>query len=250
MSPKIFSPEEKIAREQEMLKCAKAIIHTEGEAALTIDKLVKLLPYSKCTVYNHFSCKEDIILAICTAHMSQVATVFKRALSFQGNSREKALAVHIGSLLNSLVNPEDFMIGVTVKTAGCNSKASEFRRQQHQQIELSLLSPLFEHFRAAVKSGECQAPEGMGIEHLAFSCWSVDFGTQVILMGDNQSCSLRSQLDVERELINSINLIHDGMQWTPLTKDFEWQASVARIKQEIFAPEMAEIARLAALKTV
>jgi AcrR family transcriptional regulator len=250
MSPKIFSSEEKSAREQEMLKCAKAIIRTEGEVALTIDKLVKQLPYSKGTVYNHFNCKEDIVLAICNSHMLQIAAIFKRALCFEGNSREKALAVHVGSLINAQAHPDDFMIGVTVKTAGFSSKASEFRRQQNQQIEISLLSPLFDHFRAAVKTGECRLPEGMAIEQLVFSCWSVDFGTQILLMGDNQTCSLRSQLDVERELVNSINLIHDGMQWLPLAKDFDWKTTVARIKQEIFAAEMADIARLAALKTV
>ncbi len=249
MSPKIFSQQEKDAREQEMLSCAKEIIRSQGEAALTIDKLVKLLPYSKGTVYNHFTSKEDIMLAICNEHMARVASVFSRALTFKGNSREKALAVHIGSLLNSQANPQDFMIGVTVKTAGCTSKASEARRQQHQQIEIALLSPIFAHFRASVEAGECVLPEGMQIEQLAFSCWSVDFGTQILLMGNTDTCSLRSQLDTERELVNSINLMQDGMCWKPLAKDFDWRASVQRIKTEIFAPEVAEIARLAALKT-
>jgi len=69
-------------------------------------------------------------------------------------------------------------------------------------------------------------------------------------MGDNDIGSIRSQLDAERELINSINLIHDGMNWQPLAKHFDWKASVKRIKDEIFAPEMAEIARLAVLKAL
>ncbi|MEH6442557.1 MAG: TetR/AcrR family transcriptional regulator [Oceanospirillaceae bacterium] len=244
MSPKIFSPEEKDARELEMLNCAKEIICTEGEAALTIDKLVKKLPYSKGTVYNHFTSKEDIILALCNAHMASISQVFNRALTFEGSSREKALAVHVGSLLNAQANPQDFMIGITVKTAGCTFKASELRQQQHQQIETSLLSPIFAHFRTAVDSGECTLPEGMMIEQLAFACWSVDFGTQLLLMGDMNSCSLRSQLNVERELINSINLILDGMCWQPLAKDFDWKASIARMKTEIFAAEVAKIATL------
>jgi AcrR family transcriptional regulator len=250
MSPKVFSRPEKDAREQEMLDCAKGIIRNEGEAALTIDKLVKKLPYSKGTVYNHFTSKEDIILALCNVHMAQVASVFTRALAFNGTSREKALAVHVGSLLNSQANPQDFMIGVTVKTAGCTAKASEFRCQQHQQTEVSLLSPIFAHYQAAVDAGECELPVGMKIEQLAFACWSVDFGTQVLLMGDNDTCSVRSQLDVERELINGINLIHDGMGWQPLARHFDWKRSVRRMKEEVFAPEMTEISRLAAAKKI
>jgi AcrR family transcriptional regulator len=250
MSPKVFGQPEKEAREQEMLECAKEIIRSEGEAALTIDKLVKKLPYSKGTVYNHFTSKEDIVLALCNGHMEHMASVVIRALAFNGNSREKALAVHVGSLLNSQANPQDFMIGVTVKTAGCTAKASEIRRQQYQQTEVALLSPLFAHFQASVDAGECELPVDMQIEQLIFSCWSTDFGTQVLLMGDNDTCSLRSKLSAERELVNSINLIHDGMGWQPLSKHFDWKTSVQRMKEEIFAPEMAEIARLAAAKRI
>jgi len=248
MSPKLFSPEEKAAREQEMLDRAKQMIREEGVAALTIDKLVKLLPYSKGTVYNHFGSKEDIMLAICTEHMQSTASVLTRALSFNGNSREKALAIHVGSLLNAQANPHDFMIGVTVKSAGCTSKASENRQQKHQQIEVTLLGPIFAHFRAAVEAGECVLPQGMCIEQMTFSCWSADFGTQILLMGDIDACSVRAQMNVETELLNTINLIHDGMCWQPLAKDFDWRASVERIKKEIFSAEVEKIAHLKSIQ--
>ena len=244
MSPKIFSPEEKDAREQEMLGCAKLIIRDEGLAGLTIDKLVKQLPYSKGTVYTHFSSKEDIMLAICTERMQQIGEIMARALTFNGNSREKALAVHVGSMLNSQAYPDDFMIGVSVKSAGCTSKASEFRRLKHQQIEMAFLAPIFAHFRSAAEAGESIVPAGMCIEQMAFSCWSADFGVQTLLMGDNDACSIRSQLNVETELLNSINLIHDGMCWQPLAKDFDWKASVERIKTEIFSAEVEIISQL------
>ena len=247
MSPKIFSPEEKQAREQEMLNCAKEIIINEGEVGLTIDKLVKSLPYSKGTVYNHFTCKEDIILAISTEHIEKLACLFTRALSFDGNSREKALAIHVGSILHSRANPKDFMIGVSVKTASCSSKASTLRQQQHIQVETLLLSPIFAHFRQAIELGECVLPEGMCVEQLVFSCWSIDFGTQLLLMGEIETCSIRAQLNIEIELLNSINLILDGMCWQPLAKDFDWRASVERIKHEIFATELEKIACLEAL---
>lgn len=244
MSPKIFSQEEKDAREQEMLECAKQIIRTEGIASLTIDKLVKQLPYSKGTVYNHFSSKEDIMLSVCTNHMQKMGEILARGLTFNGTCREKALAVHVGSLLNSQANPDDFMIGVTVKTAGCTSKASESRQQQHQQIEMALLGPIFAHFRSAVKEGHCQIPQGMSIEQMTFSCWSADFGVQTLLMGDNDVCTVRSQLNIETELFNSINLIHDGMCWLPLAKDFDWKDSVERIKKEVFSAEVEKIKQL------
>ena len=153
MSPKIFSTEDKGTREQVILNCAKDMIRNEGEAALTIDKLVKKIPYSKGTVYNHFNSKEDIILALYNAHVEEIASIFTRALTFNGNNREKALAMHVGSLLNTKAYPQDFMTCVTVKTAGCTAKASELRRQQQQQLETALLSPVFAHYQTSVDAG-------------------------------------------------------------------------------------------------
>jgi len=241
MSPKIFSPEEKDAREQEMLDCARDIIKADGEVGLTIDKLVKNLPYSKGTVYNHFTSKEDILMALCHRHMTQMAELYVRALSFEGSSREKALAVHVGSLLQAKANPDDFMMAITVKTAGCHDKASDKRMQAHQHIEGQILTPIFNLFRTAYENNELTLPEGMAVEQLAFSSWSIDFGTQILLMGENRGCGLRTQLVVERELINSINLLHDGMRWKPLAQDYDWKASIQRMKTEVFAKEMAII---------
>jgi len=241
MSPKIFTPQEKTEREQKILNCAKDIISREGELGLSIDKLVKNLPYSKGTIYNHFTGKEDIILALCTEHLKTLSTVFSKALAFKGNSREKALAIHVGSLLHNRANPKDFMIGVTVKTAQCLHKASLNRRQYHQQLESTLLTPILTHFSNAVNAGECHLPAGMSIEQLAFSCWSVDFGSQVLLIDQLETCSLRSQLDINVELFNSINLLHDGMRWQPLSADFDWRNSIERIKNEVFSDEVAQI---------
>ena len=241
MSPKIFSPEEKDAREQEMLDCARDIIKADGEVGLTIDKLVKKLPYSKGTVYNHFTSKEDILMALCHRHMTQMAELYVRALSFEGTSREKALAVHVGSLLQAKAHPDDFMMAITVKTAGCHDKASDARMQAHQHIEGQILTPIFNLFRTAYENNELTLPEGMAVEQLAFSSWSIDFGTQILLMGENRGCGLRTQLIVERELVNSINLLHDGMLWKPLAKDYDWKASIQRMKTEVFAKEMAII---------
>ena len=136
------------------------------------------------------------------------------------------------------------MIGVTVKTAQCLHKASLSRRQHHQQLETTILTPILNHFSNAVNAGECHLPAGMSIGQLAFSCWSVDFGSQILLIDQLDTCSLRSQLDINDELFNGINLLHDGMRWLPLSADFDWKDSIDRIKKEVFSEEITQISLL------
>lgn len=241
MSPKIVSSADKLNREQEMLRCARDIIVNQGEQALTIDKLVKMVPYSKGTVYNHFTSKQDIILALSNKHMEKVVDLHRRATSFNGTSRERALAVHLGFVLQAKVDPHDFMVCVTAKTVNCTENSSDERQQEHLRLEGEIVSPILNLFQSAIDAGECILPEGMNIMQMAFSCWSLNFGTHLLLSGDHEHCGVRGEMSIERELINGMNLLHDGMCWKPLSRDYDWKASIQRIKKEVFATEMQQL---------
>lgn len=241
MSPKIVSPEEIELRELEMLEQARQIIYREGEPALTIDKLVKALPYSKGTVYNHFTGKEDILLALTNLHMKKVVTLYQRAVTFDGTKRERGLALHFGFLLQAIINPQEFQMVMSAKTANCIEKASQRRQDEHTQLEGQIVAPIFNLFQSAVDTQECKIPPHMSVMQFCFSCWSLSFGSLVLMCGNNQQCGIRSELSMERELMNGINLLFDGIQWQPLTQDADWLGSIQRMKNEIFYDEMAQL---------
>ena len=77
-------------REQELLRIALDIVESEGYGNLTMDKLTSASPYSKGTIYNHFSSKEDVITALCNQALRHEISLFKKAALFNGTTRKGA----------------------------------------------------------------------------------------------------------------------------------------------------------------
>ncbi len=52
-------------REELILDRAREMLAEKGYLGLKLDELAEAVEYSKGTLYQHFSSKEDMILAIC-----------------------------------------------------------------------------------------------------------------------------------------------------------------------------------------
>ena len=61
MNPLNRKQRERIEREQLILDAARNIINQEGWEHLTMERVAAAVEYSKGTVYNHFSSKEDVV---------------------------------------------------------------------------------------------------------------------------------------------------------------------------------------------
>ena len=51
-------------REAQILRVARSVLQEHGFAELTMDRIADAINYSKAVVYQHFPCKEEIVLAL------------------------------------------------------------------------------------------------------------------------------------------------------------------------------------------
>ena len=63
------------------LDVARNLLFEEGLHQLSMDRVAELSEYSKGTVYQHFSCKEDMLLGVCCQAMTGLAELFDRAIA-------------------------------------------------------------------------------------------------------------------------------------------------------------------------
>ena len=84
-------------RELRILEVSRPMVITQGYHGLSMDRIAETLEYSKGTIYNHFSCKEEIIIALAVETMEQRFSLFERASSFNGQPRERLTAVGIAA---------------------------------------------------------------------------------------------------------------------------------------------------------
>jgi len=242
MSPKVIDEDALQAREQVLLDTALEMITEYGVAALTMDKLVSRVPYSKGTVYNHFSSKEDLLIGLCNNSMKGMLEMFQRLATFDGSSRERMLGIGFAYMLYTYLYPAKFMLVITAKTPSVSEKTSLARQDEHQNLDNKLLGVALEIIEDAVAKGELHLGTNRQPEQVAFSVWAMCFGTIALLSENVERCSARSDLSLEREVVNHANLVLDGLNWLPLSHQTDTGNLIERLKSGPFKPEIELLA--------
>lgn len=228
-------------REKRILDVAINLVRHLGIENLTMDKVVAQVPFSKGTVYKHFTGKEDLLLAISNHAMEVLSDLFNRAHEFDGCSRERMLLLNFSYLIYAILYPELFQSVICAKSQSVIGKSSEERLNEHDRLEMKLLTSIHGIVEDGLKDKSLVLPEYMSIQQLCFANWSMSYGAITLLSGEVESCSGRTNLIVERELLNHSNLLFDGMGWQPLTNDRKNCTELTIALQRVFAEELVLI---------
>lgn len=243
MSPKIISEADFTDREIKIIEIARSLIEKECITTLTIDKLVAATPYSKGTIYKHFISKEDLFLAICNTCMSEIKTLFLRALQFKGGSRDKLEAIMVSYLIWAKLHPAQLFAVLTAHSPSVTACSSEARLIEHQKCEYQLMELIGSEITLAIKNEDFCLPSHMTLEQITFSYWSAAWGAMALIMSKGNSKKLEPML-LERESFTNTRLILDGFGWTPLSSDRDYNQVVRKITHEIFPPEIEALIKM------
>lgn len=228
-------------REQELLHIAHQLVKAEGYANLTMDKLTAASPYSKGTIYNHFSSKEDVITALCNSALRHEISLFKKAQLFAGSSREKALALHQAYLLSAKMQPILFSCLLTAKSPWVQEKSSSARLTVQQELEKEVTQMVDLLLQQAIEANELQPKQAATIDLMAFANWAISFGGIALLSSASETYSIE-RLQGAHPFLFNLNCMLDGMNWLPLSSDWDYCQSWLRIEKEIFAAEQQQLA--------
>jgi AcrR family transcriptional regulator len=227
------SEHKKAAREEELIDLAVELINELGFAGLSLEKLTAKSSYSKGTIYNHFSSKEDCLSALCIRAVSSILALFKQAVQFEGHLREKAVAIHYAYQLYTRHEPILFMAVLSSKAPGVREKTSPARMKIMDSLEFEINHFSDEMLRMAIKEGSLQLPTHISVEALTFANWAMSFGSNILVSNAKEALAV-NRLDPNTVILQNISLLHDGMNWLPLSKDWDYQKTWQRIETEIF----------------
>ena len=136
-----------------------------------MDRIAEELEYSKGTIYLHFSCKEEILLALAGESMETRLQMFRRAADFRGRARERMTAVGVACELIFQLRPDDMKIEHAVRMASIYEKSTENRRRFLESCEQNCMGTLAGIVRDGVVSGDLHLPADFGPSnwYLAFA---------------------------------------------------------------------------------
>jgi len=229
-------------REQELLIIAEKLMEHEGFSGLTMDKLVAACNYSKGTVYNHFNSKEDLLCALCIKGIKLSMQLMRRALTFEGNTREKNLAIHFANRVFGLASPTLFMCILSGKSPAVQEKASTERLKEIDELEVEITAICDQTFSDALNAGDLNVSMGVGIDGFSFANWAMSFGSNALMIGASEANVIKS-LDLDFALLFNVSIMMDGMGWKPLSHQWDYKQTWQRIATEVFSKEMAALGR-------
>src|SRR5580704_16382536 len=112
-------------REGRILEVARSMIVHDGYHGLSMDRIAEALEYSKGTIYQHFSCKEEVLMAVVNEALERRLGLFRRAALFRGRSRERLVAIGVAAELFFQLYPDHFQVEHVIRLSSVQEKTSE-----------------------------------------------------------------------------------------------------------------------------
>jgi AcrR family transcriptional regulator len=228
------------SREARILEVARSMIVEDGYHGLSMDRIAEALEYSKGTIYQHFSCKEDILMALVNQAMDRRLDLFRRAAEVRSRSRERMAAIGAACELFFELYPDHFHIEHIIRVTSIKEKTSEQRRLFLETSETKCSEIVRGVIRDAVAVGDLKLSDDYGVEQIAFGLWSITFGGYSIAATSPSLADLGIR-DPILAIRNNCNRLLDGVGWKPLSTEVDLTPIVDRIKREVFAAECSKL---------
>lgn len=229
-------------REARILEVARDMLIEQGYHGLSMDRIAEVLEYSKGTMYQHFSCKEEIILALANLSLTDRLAFFRRAASYPGRTRQRLAAVGVAIELFVRLYPHHFRLEQVLRLSSVWEKTSAERRQFMHHCESQCVGCVSGIARDAIACGDLTLGDGVTPEQLVFGLWSMSFGAQTILSSSTSLVDIGVG-DPHRALALNQNRLLDGYGWRPLSTEFDYAAASERIATEWFAKEVEQASK-------
>ena len=224
-------------RELTLLEVARRMLIEQGYAGLNMDRLAEATEYSKGTVYQHFSTKEDLVTALAIQSLEQRYALFQKALAFEGNPRERMIGIGLADELFVRLHPHYARSELIIKMADLEERASDERRATLNGVEWCCFSEIGKVVQEAVDAGDLPLPPGWTPSEVIFTLLAMSIGTHNVSLNYRpllQKTGVTSPLETLREAIPTFL---DGLGWKPLRSEWDYANTYRRLSQEIFADE-------------
>ena len=229
---------ELLEREQLILDTAQAMIHEHGYNILTMDRVAEATEYSKGTIYNHFSSKEDLVCSLCCRSIKNLIDVFERAYQYQGPTRERYSAIGIGYSLYHQLHPMDAQNIQTLKNNAVREKVSEEKLVEMESLEHRITKIAQSIVQDAIDCGDLDSKHQDHVGTIVFGCWSMHYGALLLDQSDIPLNELGFSPVVNMLWKNS-NIYLDGYQWQPLSTTTDSRELFNKISSALFDNEIS-----------
>ena len=227
-------------RESLIIDTARKLLLEVGYLDLNMDRIAEVTEYSKGTIYQHFSCKEEILVAMFVESAEQSGKFLLRGATMKGSSRERMVAMALGYDLFVGLNPDHFKARLLVQNESILRKASptlQKKLERSNQHNMHIVSGVL---RDGVTEGHVHLKEEITPEEVAFGLWTGALGAYV-LMSSEVNLNALGVTDPKKAIWDNMHALLDGFGWRPFSHEFDYRETRARIFKEVFPQESTQM---------
>ena len=222
-APKYSHEEEQVRILDAAIKC----ILDSSVTSFTMAKVASKAELSMGSVYKHFQCKEDIVMALAHQSFSHISSIFERVFSLALTTPEKVIAI-------CLLSPQKlqcFPFANELESFATNDavirKASPRWTQQMIEAGAHCEATFKARLSSGITADEFSEVVDVDefIEEITVSGWAMNVGYEQVLRVHQSSqiievkSSILATLDLTDKLIRSMVRLINSYPWrTPLTQ--------------------------------
>jgi len=229
-------------REALILEIARDMLLERGYLGLTMDRIAEAIEYSKGTVYQHFSSKEDLIVALAAKANDARGEFFERVAGFSGKSRERVLGIGVAVDLFQGLFPAWLRVEQLIHASSISEKAGGDRMRALYTNENRCSQAVLGIAAAGIADGDL--PADTRPEDVVFGLWSMTYGAHFLQSSDHMPLEEQGFGDPPAALRTNQHALLDGYLWRPLTHEWDYEESERRLLEEVFPEEAAKLGLL------
>lgn len=217
------------ARERLFLDTARALIRDEGILALQMARLARACDYATGTLYQHFSSKEDLLVALATRRLEEHSRFFCQTATWQASTRERMFALTVADYRFARRHPGYSRLLQFAFTEVVWEGASEARRQALQDALQPPARAVRSIVQEAIDAGDLPS-HGQDAGALMLGPWGLCVGIQSM----SQTRGLLDGLGISepgQQLFRHAQFLLNGLGWQPLMNPVDDEALTALVRR-------------------
>ncbi|MCM2373470.1 TetR/AcrR family transcriptional regulator [Aporhodopirellula aestuarii] len=219
-----------------ILDAAFPLVREHGLSAVSMESIARAMDCTRGTIYNHFSNKEDILLALAARSVRRRMELFRYAVTLGQDSRQCCAAIGIAAEVYVDCLPDDFSIEQITRHDPVWQKTSQARRKVLAECEQQCIDCISGVISSAIRNGDLVVAKSVTqetlVQRIVFGLWSLVYGG-LVLESTSPSLGMAGISQPRVAIRRNCNALLDDIGWRPLFDPSAYQKYVSSITPKL-----------------
>jgi AcrR family transcriptional regulator len=221
-----------LERDERFLQLARTIFLEEGYHAVTIGRIARMTGFSKGTVYQRFTGKEQLMVELAIRCRAELVEVMDLARRIAGCARERMVAIGEAIEIYARLYSDNMRIMAVIDEETVRDKVPQEQQERLHEQDLRLFGVLAELVEEAIRVGDLELPPKCSVQSICLSLWA---------LLDGWAHAVRGAVPLEDlglnaapvDILRSARYLMDGYNWRPLRGELPYDRVRERVVEAL-----------------